>query len=154
MGALKAELAAAKRTESSGGTPGRTSEIISMQRQILEKLPGIGGGGGGGDGEVASLRHQLEQSRSDASEARSMVQQLRQQVFERNAILEPFFEFHSCACQVQQQQQQQPTARDGGSSAEAESLRRENSQLKQEIQVGATHKNGAYLLNRAAATEV
>ena len=81
MGALKAELAAAKRTEGSGGTPGRTSEIISMQRQILEKLPGLGSGGGGGDGaEVASLRHQLEQSRNDASDARSMVQQLRQQV--------------------------------------------------------------------------
>ena len=78
MGALKAELAAAKRTEGSGGTPGRTSEMMSMQRQILEKLPALGSGGGGG--EMASLRQQLEQSRSEAQDARSMVQQLRQQV--------------------------------------------------------------------------
>jgi hypothetical protein len=34
-------------------------------------------------------------------------------------------------CQVQQQS----SARDSGSSADAESLRRENSQLKQEVQV-------------------
>ena len=81
MGALKAELAAAKRTEGSGGTPGRTSEMMSMQRQILEKLPALGSGGGGGGGvEMASLRQQLEQSRSEAQDARSMVQQLRQQV--------------------------------------------------------------------------
>ena len=79
MGALKAELAAAKRTEGSGGTPGRTSEMMSMQRQILEKLPALGSGGGGGGGEMASLRQQLEQSRSEAQDARSMVQQLRQQ---------------------------------------------------------------------------
>ena len=80
MGALKAELAAAKRTEGSGGTPGRTSEMMSMQRQILEKLPALGSGGGGGGVEMASLRQQLEQSRSEAQDARSMVQQLRQQV--------------------------------------------------------------------------
>ena len=55
--------------------------MMSMQRQILEKLPALGsGGGGGGGGEMASLRQQLEQSRSEAQDARSMVQQLRQQV--------------------------------------------------------------------------
>ncbi len=75
MGALKAELAAAKRAEGSGGTPGRTSEMMNMQRQILEKMPGLGSGmGGDHGGEVASLRHQLEQSRNDAQDARSMVQ--------------------------------------------------------------------------------
>jgi len=79
MGALKSELAAAKRTEGSGGTPGRTAEMMSMQRQILDKIPGMGGGGEGG-AEVASMRQQLEQSRSDAQDARSLVQQLRQQV--------------------------------------------------------------------------
>ncbi len=81
MGALKAELAAAKRAEGSGGTPGRTSEMMNMQRQILEKMPGLGSGvGADHGGELASLRHQLEQSRNDAQDARSMVQQLRQQV--------------------------------------------------------------------------
>ncbi len=92
MGALKAELAAAKRTESSGGTPGRTSEMISMQRQILDKLPGLGGGGGGDSGaEVANLRHQLEQSRNDALDARSMVQQLRQQVRAPHTVMPAAF---------------------------------------------------------------
>ena len=87
MGALKAELAAAKRTESSGGTPGRTTEMMNMQRQILEKMP-VSGGSTGGDhgGEVASLRQQLEQSRNDAQDARTMVQQLRQQVYIRTFI--------------------------------------------------------------------
>jgi hypothetical protein len=81
MGALKAELAAAKRVESSGGTPGRTSEMMSMQRQILEKMPGFGTApGGDGGAEAAGLRHQLEQARNDAQDARGMVQQLRQQV--------------------------------------------------------------------------
>jgi hypothetical protein len=41
--------------------------------------------------------------------------------------------FAECAGQVQQQQQ--TTSRDSGSSAETEALRRENSQLKQEVQV-------------------
>ena len=89
MGALKSELAAAKRTEGSGGTPGRTAEMLSMQRQILEKIPGMGGGGGGG-AEVASMRQQLEQSRNDAQDARSLVQQLRQQV----CITRKTFAFH------------------------------------------------------------
>jgi hypothetical protein len=85
MTSLKAELAAAKRNESSGGTPGKTSEIISMQRQILDKLPGIGSSGDGG-AELASLRHQLDQSRIDAQDARSLVQQLRQQVCHRGLL--------------------------------------------------------------------
>jgi hypothetical protein len=49
--------------------------MMNMQRQILEKMPGLGSGmGGDHGGEVASLRHQLEQSRNDAQDARSMVQ--------------------------------------------------------------------------------
>lgn len=132
MGALKAELAEAKRTESSGGTPARTSEMMNMQRQILEKMPGLSGGSiGDGGAEVASLRQQLEQSRSDAQDARSMVQQLRQQVCHCFWL---FFEY-SRFNHPPQVQQQQSASRDSGSSAESESLKRENSQLKQELQV-------------------
>ena len=152
MGALKAELAAAKRTEGSGGTPGRTSEMMNMQRQILEKMPGLSSGSSGdGGAEVLSLRQQLEQSRSDTQDARSMVQQLRQQVHDRFWL----YFVYSRLNRPPQVQQQQSTSRDSGSSTESETLKRENSQLKQELQVGslstAVH---LCLMHATAAIEV
>ncbi len=106
--------------------------MMNMQRQILEKMPGLSSGSSGDGGtEVVSLRQQLEQSRSDTQDARSMVQQLRQQVCHRFWL---YFEY-SHLNRPPQVQQQQSAPRDSGGSAESETLKRENSQLKQELQV-------------------
>ncbi len=128
--------------------------MMNMQRQILEKMPGLSSGSSDGGAEVMSLRQQLEQSRSDTQDARSMVQQLRQQVHHRFWL---HFEYSRLnhPPQVQQQQSTSHQSRDSGSSAESETLKRENSQLKQELQVGglsaAVH---LCLMHTTAAIEV